>query len=262
MKHKLWQAIQFGKYLLRSFHLHGIHSPFVYELNETIFKEKVKFYAFEEVESIRAKLLLTTKKLTIHDLGAGSQTNNSNKRAIGDIAKSALKSPKKAQVLFRLAYHFKPTNILELGTSLGISTAYLAKACPKANIITIEGAPEVANVAAINFEKLKLNNISQVVGNFDSILESELKQLKKVDFVFFDGNHKKAPTLSYFHTCLKYAEKDSIFIFDDIYWSKEMTEAWEEIKSHPEVSVTIDCFEMGLVFFKKGQVKEHFTVYH
>lgn len=262
MKHKVWQAFQYCKYLLRSFHLHGIHSPFVYQINETIFKENAKLYAFDEVESIRSKLLLTSKKINVQDLGAGSQANNSNERTIQDIAKYALKSPRKAQLLFRLAYAFKPTNIIELGTSLGISTAYLAKACPIARITTIEGSPEVAKVAIINFEKLNLQNVHQVVGNFDNRLEDELNRIKEVDFVFFDGNHKKAPTLSYFKTCLNYANEESLFIFDDIYWSKEMTEAWEEIKKHPSVTVTIDCFEMGLVFFKKDQAKEHFTVYH
>lgn len=262
MKHKLWQALQFGKYLFRSFHLHGIHSPFVYELNEVIFKEKAKFYAFEAIESIRAKLLLTPKMIHVHDLGAGSHTTKANQRSIQSIAKSALKSPQKAQVLFKLAHFLKPQNILELGTSLGISTAYLAKACPDATISTIEGAPEVAEIAGINFKKLNIENISQQVGNFDTLLEGELQQFKTIDFVFFDGNHQKIPTLSYFDTCLKYAHENSIFVFDDIYWSREMTEAWQSIKEHPRVKVTIDCFEMGIVFFKANQAKQHFTVYH
>ena len=93
-------------------------------------------------------------------------------------------------------------------------------------------------------------------------VEKELKEHNQLDFVFFDGNHKKKPTLSYFKQCLEVAHEDSIFIFDDIYWSTEMTEAWQEIKKHPKVTLSIDCFEMGIVFFKKEQAKEHFTVYH
>jgi len=262
MKHKIWQAYQFAKYLLRSFHLHGIHSPFVYQINESIFKEKIKFYAFDEIESIRAKLLLTQKTIHVNDLGAGSHVNKNNERSISEIANSALKAPKKAQLLYRLVHYFKSEQILELGTSFGISTLYLAKANSKGNITTIEGAPEVAKIAAINFKKLNMQNINLIVDNFDSSIEVQLKKMKTVDLVYFDGNHKKIPTLSYFNSALKYSDENSLFIFDDIYWSKEMTEAWNEIKTHPQVSVTIDCFEMGLVFFKKDQAKEHFTVYH
>lgn len=262
MKSKIWQVLQYGKYLLRSFHLHGIHSPFVYEINECIFKETAKFYAFDEIESIRAKLLLTEKKIRVNDLGAGSQKLNSSERTVKSIALHSLKSAPKAQILYRFAYQFQPQSILEIGTSLGISTAYLAKACPKSKIVTIEGAEEVANIAKINFKKLQLNTITLVVGNFDDVLTDELNALKKLDFVFFDGNHKKEPTLRYFEAALAHAHDQSIFIFDDIYWSKEMTEAWNTIKQHPRVSVTIDCFEMGIVFFKEDQAKEHFTVYH
>ena len=262
MKQKLWQTFQFGKYLLRSFHLHGIHSPFIYELNEVVFKEKTRFYAFDEVEAIRSKLLLTHKEIKVLDLGAGSQVNNSKTRKISQIAKSALKSPKNAQVLFRLVQKFKPNTILEIGTSLGITTCYLARSNKASNIFTLEGSPEITKVAQINFNKLGIKNVNQIVGNFNETLSETLKSIKVLDFVFFDGNHQKTPTLAYFNECLKKADENSIFVFDDIYWSKEMTTAWKEIKRHEKVVVTIDCFEMGIVFFKKDQAKEHFTVYH
>jgi predicted O-methyltransferase YrrM len=262
MVSKLWQGKEFLQYLLRSFHLHGIHSPFVYQLNEQVFQEKTPYYAFEEIESIRAKLLLTTKSIAVKDLGAGSKTNRKADRKINEIAKTALKSPAKAQLLFRLAHYLKPVTILELGTSLGITTAYLAKALPSSSISTIEGAEEVAKVARINFDKLQLKNIQLIVDNFDDALQQELQKTGKAEFVFFDGNHRKEPTINYFEQCLTYAEENSVFIFDDIYWSAEMKEAWQEIKKNPRVSLSIDLFDLGLVFFKKGQAKEHFTVYH
>ena len=262
MKNKTWQVYQYILYLLRSFHLHGIHSPFVYHLNEKIFKEKAKFYAFDEVESIRAKLLLTSKIIHVNDLGAGSQVNNSNKRSIQEIAKSALKKPKKAQLLFRIVEHFRPQKILELGTSLGISTAYMAKANPNAIIHTIEGSEEIAKIAAVNFKKLNVENITQVVGHFNAVLSNSLEKLQKVNMCYVDGNHKKQPTLDYFHQILPYTNEQSILIFDDIYWSREMTEAWKLIQQHQSVSITIDLFEFGIVCFKGDQAKEHFTVYH
>lgn len=262
MKNKFWQAYQYFLYLLRSFHLHGIHSPFVYQINESLFKEKTKFYVFDDIESIRAKLLLSAKIIQVNDLGAGSQIHKSNERSIQEIAKSALKSPPKAQLLFRLVNHFKPNSILELGTSLGISTAYLAKGNPQATVHSIEGSDTIAQVASINFKKLKIENINQIVDHFDKALPHCLEQLKKIDFCYIDGNHQKQPTINYFHQLLPYTNEHSILIFDDIYWSPGMTAAWKYIQQHESVRVTIDLFEFGIVFFKTDQAKEYFTVYH
>jgi predicted O-methyltransferase YrrM len=189
-------------------------------------------------------------------------TGRSGKRTISEIAERSLKSEKYGQLLFRLVNHFKPNTILELGTSLGISTAYLASANPNSKVITIEGCPNIASEAKKNFEILGLKNIESVIGNFDSVLPAALCQLPTADckLVFFDGNHKKEPTLRYFNQCLELADNTSVFIFDDIHWSNEMEEAWEEIKSHPQVTVTIYLFFLGLVFFRKEQVKQNFIV--
>jgi predicted O-methyltransferase YrrM len=262
MKNKLWQIWQYLVYLPRCIHLHGIHSTIVFELYPHLFKEEEKYYAFDEIESLRAKLLLTNKHIIISDLGAGSTVHKSNKRRIQDIAKTSLKPAKTAQLLFRFIRHFKPNNIVELGTCLGITSAYLGKANLKGQLTTLEGSSELARVAKINFSKLELKNITQVEGNFDETLKATLANLEIVDFIFFDGNHSKEPTLRYFEQALLHSNEHAIFVFDDIYWSKEMTEAWGEIKNHPSVTVTIDCYSMGFVFFKKDQAKEHFTVYH
>jgi predicted O-methyltransferase YrrM len=242
--------------------LHGIHSPFVFYIQHEIINEKIPFYAFDDIESVRAKLLLSQQEIKVKDLGAGSQNDENKKLKINQIARRSLKAPKDAQLLFRLAYHFKPKSILELGTSLGITTAYLAKACPSAKIISIEGAPSVAKVATVNLKKLNVFNVKQQVGAFEDELKPAINSLEKLDFVFFDGNHRYQSTLNYFESCLPLADENSIFIFDDIYWSKEMHSAWKKIKKHPAVTVTIDVYSMGIVFFKKDQAKEEFTVYH
>jgi predicted O-methyltransferase YrrM len=159
-----------------------------------------------------------------------------------------------------LVNRFQPEEVLELGTSLGISSAYLASANSKIKVITIEGCKEIAEKAKENFKKLGLQNIEQHLGNFDDVLPQLLSEKKKIDFVFFDGNHRKEPTLNYFKQCLAHAHEGSIFIFDDIYWSSEMKEAWNEIKMNERVTVTLDLFFMGIVFFRKEQVKQHFII--
>ena len=241
---------------------HGIHSPFVFELYNEVICKKGGYYSFEKIEQLRKKLLASLREIEVTDLGTG----RSGKRTIAAIAERSAKSKKYCELLFRIAYHFKPSNILELGTSLGISTAYLASACPTAKVVTIEGCPNTANEAKNNFEALKLNNIESVTGNFDAVLPAVLCLLLPIAIgtncllVFIDGNHKKEPTLKYFNHCLEFTNNDSLFIFDDIHWSEEMEEAWEEIKKHPKVTVTIDLFFIGLVFFRKEQAKEDFIL--
>ena len=248
--------IKYFKYLFSAKTAHGIHSPFAFDLYNEVINKKGDYYSFDKIEHLRKKLLLSKKEIDVTDLGTGK----SGKRIVGEIAGRSLKEKKYCELLFRLVYHFKPTAILELGTSLGITTGYLASANKNAKVITIEGCPNTADEAKKSFESLGLNNIETVTGDFENVLSSVIRYPSSVDFIFFDGNHRKEPTLKYFEQCLEFAHKNSVFVFDDIHWSDEMEEAWEEIKSHPNVRVTIDLFFLGLVFFRKEQVKENFII--
>ena len=151
--------------------------------------------------------------------------------------------------------------MVELGTSLGMSTAYLAKGNPQGRIATIEGCHETAALAGKNFALLGITNVDQVTGPFEKVLPKLLDKLGKVDLFFIDGNHRKEPSLQYFYQCLQHIHNDSVFILDDIHWSGEMEEAWKMISNHPSVTVTIDLFRMGLVFFKEGLSKEDYILH-
>jgi predicted O-methyltransferase YrrM len=248
------------KHRLTSKSRHGTHSPFVYKLvDEVIYDFNVKT-DYLEIEEQRKKLLHDDAIITVTDLGAGSHLNKNRTKKVKEIAKNALKSPRLAQLIYRLAKDTAPANLLELGTCLGLTTAYLSKACPEAEIVTIEGCPETAKKAYENFQDLELENIELQVGNFDELLPRVIDEANRLDFVYIDGNHRKDATLNYFNWCLPKVHEDTLLIFDDIYWSKGMKEAWEEIKSYPEVTVTVDLFWIGLVYFKKGQAKEHFKI--
>ncbi len=257
---KIRFAFRYLQYLLKARTRHGTHSPFVYSLLEEVIYDTGHFYVFDEIESLRKKLLRDKRTINIKDFGAGSKVNSSPTRKIQDIVRNSAKADKYGELMFRLIQKFKPETLLELGTSLGISTIYQASAAPKSKLITMEGCPETAAIGKENFEKLKLNNIEIIVGNFDETLSTTLNKITKLDYAFFDGNHRKAPTLAYFNQCLSKVHNDSIFIFDDIHWSDEMEEAWEEIKANPSVTVTIDLFFVGLVFFRKEQKKENFVI--
>jgi predicted O-methyltransferase YrrM len=125
----------------------------------------------------------------------------------------------------------------------------------------MEGCPETARIARETFANLDLPEIRIVTGNFDETLAPVLEDLPRLDFAFLDGNHRKEPTLHYFSQCLAKTHNDSLLIFDDIHWTPEMEEAWQEICRHPAVTFTIDLFFVGLVFFRQEfKEKQHFVL--
>ena|SRR2546423_14737 len=240
---------------------HGVHSPFVFEFITQVLNNDREYYCYKTIEQLRHQLKHNNTLLVLEDLGAGSRVHASYKRKVSDIATSSLKPKKFAQLLFRMVNFYKPETILELGTSLGITTAYLASVDPCNKIITIEGAKAVAGIAGKNFQQLQLNNIQIAEGNFDDTLPTTIDQLSRIDLAFIDGNHRKEPTLKYFNEILTKTTESSILIFDDIHWSREMEEAWQNIKAHPSVTLSIDLFFIGIIFFRKEQkVKQHFAI--
>lgn len=248
------------KHLLNAKTRHGVHSPFVYKLIDEViydFKDKSEYH---EIEKLREKLLNDDRIITITDLGAGSLVNNNKQKQVKALAKNALKPKKLAQLLYRLAKEFSPNTLVELGTCLGVTSAYFGKAIPKGKVITMEGCKQTAAVAIENLSKLNISNTEVLIGNFDTNFPKFVESQEKIDFVFIDGNHRKQATLDYFQLCLPKTHQNSVLIFDDIYWSAGMKQAWEEIKNHPKVSLSIDLFWIGLVFFRNDRVKEHFKI--
>eukprot|EP01037_Dinobryon_pediforme_P009385 gene9385-9465_t len=245
---------------LRAKNRHGVHSPFVYRLVDEVIYNFAPQKVYPETEALRQQLIIDNRLITVTDLGAGSLLNNNKKKKIADIARNALKPPKLAQLLYRLAADAQPRNIIELGTCLGITTVYLQKAAPGAKVFTLEGCPQTAAIASETFARAGINDTTLLTGNFDDTLPDVIGALNQLDFVFVDGNHQKEATLKYFKWCLPKVHEDTLLIFDDIYWSEGMKEAWKEIKAHPDVTVTVDLFWIGLVYFKPGQAKEDFLI--
>jgi predicted O-methyltransferase YrrM len=240
---------------------HGIHSPFVFEFITKVLNDDHPYAVFDRIEKLRKKMFVDKTIIEVDDFGAGSTVSKSTQRTIASIAKNAVKAKKYSQVLFRMVNNYKPTNILELGTSLGITTAYLASANPEAKVITMEGAKPIAARADENFKTLGLNNIQIIEGNFDQQLSTVVHQLSSVDFAFIDGNHRQEPTERYLRQLMPKLHGDSIVVFDDIHWSHEMEAAWRNIKNLPAVQCSIDLFFLGIVFFRKefGE-KQHFNI--
>ncbi len=248
------------QYLFSAKDEHSIHSPFVFDLYVNTIEKDTQSSDFDTITQLRTQLKKTKDVIEITDFGAGSKINQSNSRSISDIAKNSEKPPRLGRLFFRLIQKLDSKIIFDLGTSLGITTAYLAKAAPNGQIITFEGCPETAKIAQQNFNNLSLKNVEIIVGNIDKTLSEKVNVVTKIDFAFFDANHRYTPTINYFETCLKKVHEDSIFIFDDIHWSDEMENAWATIKSHPSVTVSIDLLWIGIVFFRKKQPKQDFVL--
>lgn len=236
---------------------HGIHSPFVYELATRVFRDSTESQ-FQPIVSLRKKLNADTRAIQVTDLGAGSRVHQSPTRTIKSIVKHSAKNDKMGRLMYRLSVHLPAVKMLELGTSLGLTTAYLAHA--KVPVISIEGCPEITEIARQNFLQLGLENIELINGNFDEQLAPVLDKHPDINLVFIDGNHSYEATIRYYLELKNKLRSPMAIIFDDIYWSAGMKKAWNEIVADPENQITIDLYHLGLVFFKKSHAKEHFSI--
>jgi predicted O-methyltransferase YrrM len=237
-----------------------VHSPFVYSLVTKCFYDKKNYPEYAVLKNYRNSLLQNKNTIEVTDFGAGSRVFKSNRRAINQIAKNAGISRKRAELLFRIVNYFQPETILEIGTSLGLATSALSLANKNSKVITLEGCSQTMTIAKNQCQLQNLNNIEFVNTEFSSYLHNCQLNTEQCQLVYFDGNHSKEATLEYFELLIPTITNDSVWIFDDIHWSKDMEEAWEIIKNHPKVTVTIDTFQWGIVFFRSEQLKEHFVI--
>ncbi len=247
-------------FLYHSKNEHGVHSPFVFHLVTKCFYDKKQYPEYAILKNYRKSLLQNKNTIEVTDFGAGSRVFKSNKRAVNQIAKTAGIATKRAELLFRITKYFQPENILEIGTSLGLATSALALGNPDAKITTLEGCKNTLNQCQSQLEKFNINNVDCVNTEFSSFLKNPQPTTYNLQLIYFDGNHSKTATLNYFELLLPTITNETVWIFDDIHWSKDMEAAWETIQNHPKVTVTIDTFQWGMVFFRAEQEKEHFVI--
>lgn len=253
-------AKSYLKFLWYSKNEHGVHSPFVFSLVTKCFYDKKNYDEYSILKKYRKVLLQNKNTIEVTDFGAGSRVFKSNTRPINQIAQNAGISSKRAEMLFRIANYFKPDSILEIGTSLGLATAALSLGNKEAAITTLEGCPNTLNIAKKQFEEFRFTNIESVATEFSYYLKNFQLPTSNFQLIYFDGNHSKQATLDYFELLLPTISNETVWIFDDIHWSQDMEEAWESIKNNAKVTVTIDTFQWGLVFFRSEQPKEHFVI--
>ncbi len=254
-------SLKYLKYYLFSKHKkgHSIHSPFMFKLIIKVFNNDTINNDLQKVIEKHKELRKSKDTIEYDEIGAGSKYKKHKKEELGKIIKRSSISKKYGKLLFNLIQYFESKDILELGTSVGISTSYMAMASKELNIKSIEGVTSKTEIAKDLANQLN-QNTEFIIGDFDDSLSEVLKNYDKLDFVFFDGNHKKVSTLSYFYKCLQKTHNNSVFVFDDIHWSTEMESAWNEIINNKAVKVSVDLFRMGIIFFKQELSYEKYVV--
>ncbi|MFT7352223.1 MAG: putative O-methyltransferase YrrM [Flavobacterium sp.] len=248
------------KFLYKSKNQHGVHSPFVYDLITKCFYDNKYYPEYSTLKGYRNSLLENKNHIEVTDFGAGSKIFKSNTRQIAAIAKNAGISKKRAELLFRMVRYFDSKSILEIGTSLGLASSALSLGNSNSVITSLEGCLETQLKCKLQFQNFDLQNVDFVNTEFTSYFKKTDLQIFNFDLIYFDGNHSRQATLDYFEMLLPTAKNNSVWIFDDIHWSSEMEKAWEKIKNHPKVTITIDTFQWGIVFFRYEQLKEHFVI--
>ena len=239
---------------------HGIHSPFVFDFITSVLNDRKHYDAYDVVMEYRKSMKKNRAVIGVTDFGAGSKTGAAGQRIVADIADHAAVNRKFGQLLYRLVQYYQPEQIIEFGTSLGISTHYLAAGNREASMRTFEADPALAAIAAEGLKNHRLDHVQVICDTFDHALQKWLSDITGRTLVFIDGNHSRSATLKYADFFLSRIPKDSIMVFDDIHWSAGMQQAWKEIQTREEITLSIDLFFMGIVFIKRDFFKENYTI--
>jgi len=240
------------RYFLLSRHKygHGIHSPFIFDVVSNVFRNKTDSAIVCKIENIRKKLIADNRVIEVCDRGAGSAKMKSRFRKVSDIAAFSAVPGKHGVLLSNLSHAFGGSFILEFGTSLGISTMYLAEGKGDAKVITMEGCRNTSEIARECFRKAEITNIEILTGDFDDLLPSVIALKTSPGLVFIDGNHRKDPLLRYFNFTAEISDENTVVVVDDIHSTREMTSAWEIILKDPRVTASVDIFRLGILFFR------------
>ncbi len=254
------QAKSFIGYLWKAKNEHSVHSPFLFELVNSVLYSPEITPELKELDAWYTKMSRSDISFKHTDLGAGSKSGKAGERQIGEYTRKVSKPKKYRHLLYHLTRHLGSRNMLELGTATGVSGAYLQKGNENGAFISLEGCPALSGLAFDEWRKLGLEQSMAINASFDEDLAGIAQENGPFDLLYLDGNHKQEPTIRYFEQLLLACAKDACFIIDDIYWSEEMTTAWEFIKEHQAVNQTVDLFQMGLAFTNPDLSKQHFVL--
>ncbi len=254
-----YRLATFLKFLGHSTNQYGIHSPFIYQFLIKCLYKPLSKTQLNALKVNRKHVLNNTEVIEINDFGKGSQQFTTSQRHVNEMARKAGMSLHKAKLMNKIVGYFQTKAILELGTSVGLGSIAMATNHENITIDTIEACTNTCSTAKSHFNYLKLEHINVINSSFEQFFDQNLNP-KPYDLIYLDGHHDKTATLQYFDNLEPYIHKDTIMIVDDIYWSKDMQQAWQELQKNQKVKVSIDLYFWGILFFKSGLSKQDFKI--
>lgn len=253
----MFQAKSYLSHWLNAVDEHALQAPFIFDLYRNTLLEQAPDETFYPIDKVRRELLRVSETIAFDDLGA--PTRVAKTQTTRQIVQQGNTKPKISRLLYRLAKSNQSKTIIDLGTSFGLNTAHLAM-IPEAFIYTFEGNEVLSKKAKSTFDQLELSNIHQISGDINESLPQTLATLNSIDFAYIDANHRYKPTINYFDWLLQKRTWETIIVLDDIHWSQEMHQAWSNIISRPEVTLSIDLFQVGIVYFLPELNKQHYRL--
>jgi len=215
----------------------------------------------DKIEDKRSGLLASDETIQIDNFLKNESQNNGTEGSEVEYVRdacSASVSPSYGRLLYKLVRDYRPQRCLELGTCLGISTAFIASALSqngKGQLVTLEGSSSRSAYAEQVLSALKLSEIKFITGPFNQTLDPLLEDYQDVDFCYIDGHHDGDATIHYFEKISAVLSEGAIVVIDDITWSEDMNRAWNTIRKKEEVALTVDTYMMGIcIIDKKGEV--------
>lgn len=243
-------VLDYVQHRLEAKNRHGVHSPFVYRLiDEVIYDFRWKS-EYSEIEHLRQVLQYDDRSILVYDQCT----------SVSALVKNSCKSLRAAKLIYRLANYFSPNQVIEIGTSMGMDTTYLAKAAPQARIISMDQGVDTTAITSENLAKQGIKNVQILTGDLNQVVPDVLAELQSLDFVLINRGYDKKAMINYLNQCLPKFKETSLVVVDAIYLDKEMKEFWQQIKIHPQVTLTIDLFQIGLAFVRPQQAEEHFKI--
>jgi len=244
------------KYFFEAVDDHSLHSPYVFDLYQGVFKTHPDARRLAVVEQIRGQYLKNITKLDTSNPGAGS-VKRGDIRKVSDIARISGSGDKTCRLLDALVRYFKPLNIVELGTSLGLGTMCLAGRSDS-RVYTFEANDSIADLAGANFKMAGFKNIDLIRGPIDQTLPVFISRQSTIDMAFIDANHTEEALLRYFEWLLPLMSSGGLLVVDDIRWSPGMYSGWKQLAQRKDVALSLDLMQIGLLVFIPDFLKAHY----
>ena len=209
---------------------HGVHSPFVFDLITTVIEEKRFYYCYERLKLVRESLLENRDRVVFNNRGY----------TVNEFLKRFCFSEREDMLLFRLANRFQPRTIYIHGCDLGLAPLYLTSWSEGAVCTVIESEPSLAAIA----QKTIVEHPSASI-DFHTSFNPENTENRIFDFIVLG----KTFSIDAFESFLPYINDNSIIVISDIHSSEKNRKIWKRICVAPKVTVTIDLYSLGIVFF-------------